>query len=162
MKSHQISIIAAIANNRVIGIDNSLPWNMPEDLKHFKETTTGHPVIMGRNTLLSIGKSLPNRTNIVITKETEPGLEQENLVITHSPDEALQKAKSSPGSEEIFIIGGMSIYNQMIDKADKLYLTLIDKTFEGDAFFPKYSDKFKETKREDFNGFSFVELEKKD
>lgn len=131
-----ISIIAAMSKNRVIGKDNKLPWNIPEDLKHFHSITVGHPVIMGRKTHESIGRVLKNRTNIVITRDLiykSPG-----TVISHSLKQAIDEAKKEKPSE-IFIIGGAQLYEQAIAIADKLYLTLIYTHVDGDAFFPDYS-----------------------
>ena len=122
-----ISIIAAIGKNKELGKDNQLLWHIPGDLPRFKQLTSGHPIIMGRKTFESIGKPLPNRTNIVVSKNS------------YSFVEALKQAQKAPGSEEIFIIGGGSIYAQSIDLADRLYLTVIDASAEADTFFPDYS-----------------------
>lgn len=151
-----LSIIAAIGNNRELGKDNKLLWHIPEDLKRFKNLTINHTVIMGRKTYESIGKPLPNRTNIVITKDnifTAPG-----CVVTHSLDEAIQKSNDT----ETFIIGGASIYAQAIDRTDKLYLTKVNGTFEADTYFPDYS-RFskvvsKEQKQDDTYTYTFLEL----
>lgn len=131
-----ISIIAVIGKNRELGKDNHLLWNVPSDLKRFREITKGHPVIMGRKTFQSIGHPLPNRTNIVISREKEiPG-----VIVVHSLDEAIEKANSTPGVEEIFVIGGGSVYAQAIGRADRLYLTVVDAAAPGaDTFFPDYS-----------------------
>lgn len=131
-----ISIIAVIGKNRELGKDNHLLWNIPSDLKRFREITKGHPVIMGRKTFQSIGHPLPNRTNIVISREKEiPG-----VIVVHSLDEAIEKANSTPGVEEIFVIGGGSVYAQAIGRADRLYLTVVDAAAPGaDTFFPDYS-----------------------
>lgn len=143
----KISIIAAVSKNGVIGKKGELPWYIPEDLRHFKELTTGHPIIMGRKTFESIGKPLPNRANIIITRDA--GYEAEGCLVVHSLEEALEKAgeaeKNPPllklrkGKSEVFVIGGGEIYNEAIKVADKLYLTLIEDNFEGDVFFPDYS-----------------------
>jgi dihydrofolate reductase len=132
-------MIAAISENRVLGKDNKLPWNVPDDTKHFREITSGHTVIMGRKTYQSIGHALPNRTNIVITRD--PSFTAPDAIVAHSIEEALDEAKKHETSE-IFIIGGGEIYNLGMKYADKLYLTIIDGTFEGDAFFPEYKDQF--------------------
>ncbi len=132
-----ISIIVAIAENNVIGNDNCLIWHLPADLKYFKEKTTGHCVITGRKNYESIPKKfrpLPNRTNIIISRQKDyyaPG-----AAVVGSIDEAIEKAKQS-GREEIFIIGGAQIYEQTMHLADKLYITKIYHSFEGDAFFPE-------------------------
>ena len=166
MNHVKISIIAAVAeNSRAIGLNNELLWHLPEDLKHFKELTSGHAVVMGYNTYLSIGRPLPNRTNIVISKEEVP--EPEGCLLSHSIEEALDKAKeieSAKPDGEVFIIGGGQIYRSTIDLADRLYLTIIQDEKNGDAFFPDYQ-KFarvisKEEHLESDPPFSFVTLEK--
>ena len=128
-----ISIIVAVAENFAIGKDNTLLFHLPGDLKRFKQITTGHPVIMGRNTLLSIPRwPLAKRRNIVLTDKSDdvfPGCE-----IVFSVDEALQKIKDE---EEVFVIGGGSVYRQFYPLAGKLYLTLIHQNFEADTFFPE-------------------------
>lgn len=154
MKNPKISIIAALSKNRVIGKDNKLIWHLPEDLKRFKTLTSGHPIIMGRKTFESIGKPLPNRTNIVITKDS--GMHPRGVILKHNIEDAIKEAKKIE-KEEIFIIGGGQIYQQSIKLADRLYLTIIDKNFEGDAFFPDYSD-FKKIISEEpgeSNGFNY-------
>lgn len=130
-------MIAAVAENRAIGKDNKLLWNIPEDLARFKTITMGHPVIVGKNTFLSIGKPLPGRTNIVVAKEKDyraPG-----CLTVHSFEDALSLAREKD-YEEIFIIGGGMIYEQGIEIADKLYITLVKGEFEADTFFPDYSE----------------------
>jgi dihydrofolate reductase len=155
----KINLIAALSENRVIGKDNKLLWNIPSDLKRFRQLTSGHPIIMGRKTYESIGRLLPNRTNIIITRDQD--YKVEGAVITHSLDEALRQAQ---GDDEIFVIGGGQIFEQAISLADKLYLTIVKGNFEGDAFFPDYSAFTKEVLREDGeeNGyeFTFLDLEK--
>ncbi|MDE2088816.1 MAG: type 3 dihydrofolate reductase [Gammaproteobacteria bacterium] len=128
-----ISLVVAMAENRVIGKDNQLPWRLPADLKRFRAVTLGKPVLMGRKTYESIGKPLPGRTNIVVTHEAEfraPG-----CVVVHTPEAALAAAGDSP---EAMVIGGASFYRQMLPRADRLYLTVIHARFEGDAFFPEF------------------------
>lgn len=160
----KLSIIVAVAGEkRVIGKKGGLPWYIPEELKRFKEITTGHPIIMGRRTYESIGKALPGRTNIVIT--ARPSYSAAGCVIVHSLAEALQKARSKEGSEETFIIGGGEIYKQALPKADKLYLTKIDMEIEGDTFFPDYSEFKKvvwQSEEYESKGFKyrFLELER--
>jgi dihydrofolate reductase len=130
-------MISAIAkNDRAIGKDNALLWHIPEDFKHFKELTEGHAIIMGENTFRSIGKALPKRTNIVLT--LSPDFAAPGTVVVHSIDEALTKAREVE-REEVFICGGASIYRQMIEYADRLYLTLVEGDFPADTFFPDYS-----------------------
>lgn len=124
-----ISIIVAMSQNRVIGRESQIPWHLSEDLKRFKQITMGHPVIMGRKTFESIGKPLPGRENIVLTRDVHfhhPGIK-----VIHSLDEILNT------NSELFIIGGAEIYCQVLSRTDKIYLTLIDDEFEGDAFFPE-------------------------
>ncbi len=146
-----ISLIAAIDKNGVIGVDGDLPWNIPSDLKKFREITSYKPIIMGRKTWESIGRPLPNRDNIIISRNKNFNLE--GAILASSPEEAItiakQKAKEN-GADEIMIIGGGYIYNEFIATSDRLYITEVDIEVEGDAFFPKIdSSKFKEVKREE-------------
>ncbi len=131
-----LSIIVAVAEGNVIGKDNSLIWHISEDLKRFKRLTENHTVVMGRKTYMSLPfRPLKNRRNIVITKGKN---HIEGVETAHSVEEALELCK---GEDEVFIIGGASIYEQTIDIADKIYLTKVLKEFEGDTFFPEISDK---------------------
>ena len=140
-----IIIIAAMDKDRVIGKGNTIPWHLPADFAHFKETTAEHPVIMGLNTYKSIGRPLPNRTNIVLSKDDE---EIEGCLMAHSLPEAFDMAKEK--SEDIFVIGGASIYGQALPFADMLNLTLIDAEVDGDIFFPEFNrDEWKEESREE-------------
>lgn len=133
-----ISAIAAITEkDRGIGKDNDLLWKIPEDLKRFKEITLGHPIIMGRKNFESIGRALPKRMNIIITRD--PHYHAENCVIVHSVEEAIAKAKLLD-NEEVFIIGGGEIYKQALPYTDRLYLTLIHAEKPADVFFPDYSE----------------------
>lgn len=141
MKRPIISLIAAIGKNRELGKDNKLLWHIPEDMKRFKNLTTGHVVIMGRKTYESIGKALPNRINIVITKDRN--YHAPNCTIVHSLDEAIHIAKEKE-KDEIFIIGGGQIYQQTMPYVDRLHLTVIDASADADTFFPNYSE-FKKT-----------------
>lgn len=154
-----ISIIVAIAENFAIGKDNDLLFHLPNDLKHFKEITTGHSLIMGRNTLLSLPKwPLPKRRHIVITDnscDTFPGCE-----VVYSIEEALEKVKDE---REAFVIGGGMVYRQFFPLAGKLYLTLVHRTFEADVFFPEIDfSAWNEISRKDFfdkkNGFHYSYL----
>lgn len=131
-----ISIIAVIGKNRELGKDGKLLWHVPGDLPRFKKITTGHPVIMGRKTYESIGKPLPGRTNIVISHS----LKDPNVTVVDALENAIEIAKKSPGADEIFVIGGGQIFSQAIDIADRLYLTIVDKTADADTFFPDYSE----------------------
>lgn len=135
----KVSLIAAIGNNRELGKDNKLLWHIPQDLQRFRELTSGHTIVVGRRTFESIGRALPNRTNIVITHSaslTRPGLAK--LIVAHSLKEALDRAKEL-GENEVFVIGGGQIYQEALPFADKLYLTIVDGTFDADTFFPDYS-----------------------
>lgn len=129
-----ISIIVALAKNRVIGNDNNLIWHIPKDLKRFKEKTSGHHVIMGRKTYESIGKILPNRTFIIITRNKNYTVS--GAYVVHSIEQALEIAKKNQ-EKEAFIIGGAEIYTQALPLTNKLYLTQIHHTFEGDTYFPE-------------------------
>ncbi|MDC3106718.1 dihydrofolate reductase [SAR86 cluster bacterium] len=128
----KITIVAAIASNNVIGQKNSLPWDIPEDLKRFKQLTSGHTILMGRKTFDSIGRPLPNRTNIVMTKDTN--YQKEGVEIVFDEKEALNLIKDL--NQEVFIIGGSKIYELFEPRATSLMITRVLKDFEGDAFFP--------------------------
>ena len=130
----RISMIVAAAENNVIGIDNKLPWHLPADMQFFKRTTNGHPIIMGRKSYEALGKPLPNRTNIVITRQTD--YKPEGTIVVSSPEEALETAVEY-NKEEIFIIGGGNIYQTMLSLANRVYLTRIHTEVEGDAYFPE-------------------------
>ena len=137
----KISIIAAIGKNRELGKDNKLLWHIPGDLSRFKKLTTGHPIIMGRKTFESIGRPLPNRTNIVVTRDASYRVE--GGVVVHSIEKAIEEAKkidNPPDGEEIFIIGGGQIYAQALPFTDRLYLTIVDAQAEADTYFPDYSE----------------------
>lgn len=127
----KISLVVAISKNNGIGKNNQLLWHLPNDLKFFKRTTSGHTVIMGRKTYESIGKALPNRRNIVITRQLD--FHPENVEVVNSLEQALQACQSN---EEVFIIGGAEIYKQTLPLADRLYLTKVNVELEADAFFP--------------------------
>ena len=158
-----LSIIAALSRNRVIGKDNQLPWRLPADLKHFKAVTLGKPVIMGRKTFESIGKPLPGRDNIVVTRD--PQFRADGIAVAHSLDDALAQGRTAP---EIMLIGGAQLYTQALPRAQRLYLTLIHTDIDGDAHFPKYDPAaWRETAREDHaaddsnpHSYSFVILER--
>ena len=139
-----VSAIAAIAENHAIGKDNQLLWHMPNDLKHFKEITSGHSIIYGRKTYDSVGKPLPKRRNIIVTRQhiTIPGCE-----VVKSIEEGLALCK---GEDEVFIGGGAEIYKLAMHLTDRLYLTIIHKSFDADTFFPEFDTKeWKEILRED-------------
>ncbi|BEV05865.1 dihydrofolate reductase [Chryseobacterium gambrini] len=131
------TIVVAMGEKNEIGFENQLLWHLPKDLKHFKEITSGHPVIMGRKTYESIGKPLPNRTNIVVSRKTD--WFEEGILIVGSIKEAVKFAKKI--DEEIFIIGGGKIYEQTMDIVDKLEVTLVKADLEADTFFPKIDPK---------------------
>ncbi|MEI8103667.1 MAG: dihydrofolate reductase [Candidatus Moraniibacteriota bacterium] len=162
MTEPRISIIAAIAReNRAIGKDNQLLWSIPEDMKHFRELTSGHTVIMGQKTFESIGRALPNRTNIILS--LDENFFHEGAIVCHSIEEAVEKAREIK-REEIFIIGGGMVYEQFLPLAERLYLTLVDGHFEGDVFFPEYGDFTKlisrERKEDEKYEYEFVVLER--
>jgi dihydrofolate reductase len=128
----RIALIVAMAENRVIGRNNQLPWRIPADLRHFKALTLGKPVIMGRKTYESIGRPLPGRDNIVISADS--GYQAEGCQVVHSVEQALEAAGSC---EEAMIIGGANLYRQTLENADRLYLTLVKAEPEGDTWFPE-------------------------
>ena len=128
----KITLVAAIASNNVIGKENSLPWNIPEDLKRFKQMTSGHTILMGRKTFDSIGRPLPNRQNLVMTKDEN--FEREGIKVINDFNEALELIKES--NEDVFVIGGSKIYELFEPVANSLAITRILKDFDGDAFFP--------------------------
>lgn len=132
-----LSIIAAISENNVIGKDNKLLWHLPEDLKRFKELTTGHTIIMGRKTFESLGRVLPDRKHIILTRDMSYNIDSDWVKVIHGLDELEEYINDE---EEHFVIGGALIYNQLISKAQKMYITKIHKTFEGDAYFPKINE----------------------
>lgn len=128
----RVSLIVAMAENRVIGRNNQLPWRLSADLQHFKKITMGKPLIMGRNTHDSIGRPLPGRTNIVISRDKQ--YQAAGCVLVHSIDAALEAAGDA---EEVMIMGGAQLYEQTIGRADRLYVTLVHATIEGDVCFPE-------------------------
>ncbi len=133
-----VAAIAAMSKNFAIGKDNQLLWHIPDDFRHFKETTMGKPIIMGRKTYESLGKPLPGRTNIVIT--SKPEQIEGDVAIVATIDEALNKAKqiaTETGMDEIFIIGGGQIYEAAMPQTQRIYLTVVNQDFEGDTFFPR-------------------------
>jgi dihydrofolate reductase len=145
-------MIWAMAENRVIGRNNKLPWHLPNDLKYFKRLTTGKPVIMGRKTFDSIGKPLPNRSNIVITRDTS--FQADGVKVTHTIDDALALAEAQclvSGNDEVIVMGGAEIYRLGLPKAHRLYITFVHAEVPGDAYFPEFDlTAFSEVSREDF------------
>ena len=129
-----LSIIVAKAKNNIIGKDNSLIWHLPEDLKRFKELTTGHTIIMGRKTFESLGRVLPNRKHLVFSQNPDFKVNNENVEVVHS---MLQIQEYIENEEETFVIGGAMIYNLLMPHVTKMYVTQINQDFEGDAFFPR-------------------------
>lgn len=160
MKQPRVCAIAAIGKDRALGKDNRLLWHIPDDLKRFKQLTFGHPVIMGRKTFESIvamlGKPLPGRTNIVVTRDTS--WTYEGVVVAHSIEEGLEKA-AALDSEEVYVGGGAEIYTQALPHTDRLYLTIIDNEKEADTFFPPYETEFTKVLAKDereWNGLAYT------
>jgi dihydrofolate reductase len=133
MKKPIISLVAAMAKNRVIGKGNKMPWHLPADLKHFKNVTMAKPIVMGRKTFESIGRPLPGRENVIISKNKD--YFADGCIVVHSVEDALTLLTDY---EEIMVIGGGFLYSQMLEKADRLYLTYIDLEVEGDTCFPEF------------------------
>lgn len=167
--SIRLALIWAMSRNRVIGRNNALPWYLPEDLKYFKRVTMGKPIIMGRKTWESIGRPLPGRSNIIVSRNTN--FEAEGAKVVHSLDEAIEMAENIAlinGGEEAVVMGGAEIYRQALPRADRLYLTQVHAEVEGDAFFPEFDiERWHELGREDFSAsgpnpydYSFVVLER--
>jgi len=139
-----ISIIVAMANDRVIGLDNQMPWHLSADLKRFKRITMGSPILMGRKTFESIGRPLPGRTNIIVSRN--PNYKQEGCLIAHSIDEAIKNGCQM--ADEVFVIGGSELYKAVLGKTKTIYLTFIKKDFKGDTFFPEINpDEWRELER---------------
>jgi len=151
-----ISLVVAAADNNVIGRDNAMPWHIPEDFKHFKTVTMGKPCIMGRKTFESIlaqlGKPLPGRVNIIVSRKN---YQHGGALTCKDLDEAIDQAIKT-GTDEICIIGGAQIYAQAIERADKIHLTRVHQSPEGDAFFPVLGTEWVEKTRDDHAGFSFI------
>lgn len=163
MNTPRVSVIAALAKNRVIGIENRLPWRLPEDLAHFKALTLHHPILMGRKTFESLGRPLPGRTNIVITRNVD--YRRDGCLVADSIPAAIALCEDT---DEVFFIGGAELYAQVIPLADRLYLTEVDVDAQGDAWFPDYDrSAFREISRESHTGgkgdtlrFDFVVYER--
>ena len=160
------AIIAAVAANRIIGKDNDLVWRLPADLRHFKNITSGHYIIMGRKSFESIGKPLPNRTSIIITRN--PDYKQEGALVANSLEAALEKAENDK-QDKVFILGGGQIYRNALSISDYMYITELHESFEGDTLFPEIDQAiWREVLREDFPAdeknrydYSFVEYMRK-
>lgn len=162
MNKPKISLIVAVSKNNVIGKEGRIPWHISGDLKRFKDKTTGHVIIMGRKTWDSFGhKPLLNRIHIVVTRDKS--YKAKEAIVVHSLEEALEKAYELEKSE-IFIIGGGELFKEAVTKADMLYLTLVHKNFDGDAFMPDYSvfnkKSFEEEHEENGYRYTFLDLEK--
>jgi dihydrofolate reductase len=159
----KISLIVAMASNRAIGLNNRMPWHLSADLKKFKQITMGAPILMGRKTYESIGRPLPGRTNIIISRN--PSYRQPGCLVFNDIETALEHCRDA---EEIFVIGGSAFYRSMLPVADTLYLTQIHKDFPGDTFFPEIdAEQWVEVDREDIRddpdaafSYSFLKLEK--
>jgi dihydrofolate reductase len=162
MNQH-ITIVVAIAQNHAIGKDNQLLWNLPKDLKHFKDITTGHTVIMGRKTYDSVGKPLPKRRNIIITRQN---ITIDGCEVVSSIEDALALCADE---EEVFVVGGAEIYRQSMHLVNRIYLTIVKKDFEADSFFPPINEKeWNTVAQENFEPdeknnlpFSFITLERR-
>lgn len=155
----KITLIAALSENNVIGSHNDLPWNIPEDLKRFRALTDGKTIVMGKKTYDSIvarrGSPLPNRKNVVLTRQTDLSL-PEGVIIIHTAEEALNLPDN-----EIIIIGGGQVYKEFLPFADKLQLTHVKQTIDGDVYFPKVDwSQWKKTFEEDHDGFTFTDYER--
>lgn len=157
----RIVLVAAVADNGVIGRDGDIPWRIPEDMKHFKAVTSGSPVVMGRVTYESIGRPLPNRTNIVITRS--PGWSAEGVTTVGSVDEALAVARevARGSASDVMVIGGARVYEAVIGTADVQVITEVHQSPEGDTFYPEFDrSAWLETRREKHDGYDFVWLER--
>jgi dihydrofolate reductase len=153
------SMIAAVSENNVIGKDGQLPWHIPEDLQRFKKLTTGHTLVMGRKTYDAIGRPLPDRRTIVLSKDKD--LKIEGSTVAHSVEEVLELTKEE---KEVFIAGGAEIYEQFMPYVSKIYLTIVHSDFEGDTYFPMIPVDFIETESEEVISdipFTYKVLEKK-
>ncbi len=161
-----VAQIVAVAQNNVIGKDNDLIWRLPADLRHFKNITSGHHILTGRKNYESIGRPLPNRTTVIITRDKE--YQAEGCVVCHSIEEAINYSKEE-NQERIFIMGGGEIYKQSLTLTDEIYLTEVKESFEGDTFYPKLiTDEWIEESREKYKAdeknpydFDFVKLTRK-
>ncbi len=164
-----LSIIVAMSENRVIGANNQLPWHLPEDLKYFKRITMGHPIIMGRKTFESIGRPLPGRSNIVVTRQRDwsaPG-----VIVASDIEGALRQAAlevQNEADQEVFVIGGGELFRQTLDKVSRLYLTQVHARVDGDAYFPDFQrEQWREIERMDYDSdqnnpyaYSFLVLDR--
>jgi dihydrofolate reductase len=149
----RLAIIAAVGHRRAIGKDGKLPWHIPEDLKRFQRLTMGHALLMGRGTWESLGRALPGRRNVVLSSSPLAGIE--------SYDSIEQALRALSSVEKVFVIGGGKVYAQLIDRADEIYLTVVDRDVEADTFFPPYEHllgtRYRETAREHHPEFEFID-----
>ena len=149
-----VTLLAAVGRNRVIGRDNDLPWRLPEDLAHFKAVTMGHTLVMGRRTFDSIGRPLPGRRTVVVTRQGDWA--HEGVEVAHSLPEALQRAVGD-GDTEVFVVGGGQVYAEALPVATRLLLTEVEQSPEGDVLFPEVDPAdWSETARDQREGFAFV------
>jgi len=159
-----ISLVVAMDRNRLIGRNQQLPWHLPADLRHFKEITMGKPILMGRKTWESIGRPLPGRTNVVVTATAD--FQAPGCIVTHSVEDALAAVGED---SEVMVIGGAHLYRQLLPRADRIYLTLVDYAFAGDTWFPELDEReWKEIHRQDHDSdqknryrYSFVQLQRR-
>lgn len=151
----KINMIAAMATNRVVGQNNKLPWHYSQDLQHFKKITTGHTIVMGYNTFVSIGKPLPNRRNIVLSNEPIQWVE------TYGSIEEMMQQLEQEHVDQLFIIWGASVYQQFLPMADRIYLTHIKQAYEGDVYFPVFEDDFVQIEREETEEMDFAVYKRK-
>ncbi len=149
----RLSLIVAVSRNNLIGRNGALPWHIPEDLARFKAVTMGHPIIMGRVTYQAIGRTLPGRTSIVLTRKKDPGAvpgcRRPQCLLAHTPEQALQAAQSVESAGELFVIGGEQIFHRFLPSAHRIYMTRIHEDACGDAAFPELGPEWVETFRED-------------
>lgn len=151
----RIVLVAALAENAVIGLDGSIPWRIPEDFAHFKRTTLGHTLVMGRSTYDSIGRPLPGRTTIVLTRD--PDWAAEGVLVAHGLDAALALAAGLPG--DVMVVGGAQVYAEAMSRADEQVLSLVHQSPDGDTFYPDFDrDEWSEAAREAHDGFDVVRL----
>lgn len=154
----RVVLVAAVADNGVIGNDNAIPWRLPEDLRHFRAVTTGHAVVMGRLTFESLGRPLPHRTNIVISRR--PGWSADGATVVGSLEEALATAREVPG--DVMVIGGAQVYAAAMPLADVQILTEVHQSPAGDTRYPDFDRaQWQETEREAHDGYDFVRLERR-
>jgi len=164
MSKPTLSLIWAMDQNRLIGRDNALPWKLSADMAWFKKSTMGKPILMGRKTYESIGRPLPGRTNLILTRQKN--LEVDGCTVVNTVEQALAAVADA---DEVMVMGGAEIYAQLFDQADRLYITEIDETFDGDAWFPEFDrDAWQELSRESFGpdekntyAYAFIIMERK-